>query len=77
MEIFYQDDVWIQKSMKFGWYLPYTPKPREHGAWKVHYVDCVARINAKPMTKVWKLNNEEIYFKILKLLKIFFKGKRV
>jgi hypothetical protein len=52
MEIFNQDDVWIQKSMKFGWYLPYTPKPREHGAWKVHYVDCVARINAKPLTKV-------------------------
>ena len=48
-----KDDVWIQKNMRHGWYLPYTPKPREQAAWKTHYVECVMEINATPMSKVF------------------------
>ena len=42
----------MPKCMRFGWYLPYTPFPRETGAWKTHYVDCALSINATPLSKV-------------------------
>ncbi len=51
-----QDEIWMPKCLKFGWYLPYTPSSRELGAWKSHYIDCVNSINAKPLSKVCKIN---------------------
>ena len=51
-----QDEIWMPKCLKFGWYLPYTPSSRELGAWKSHYIDCVNSINAKPLSKVYKIN---------------------
>jgi hypothetical protein len=58
-----QDDVWMPKCMKFGWYLPYAPYKREIGAWKDYYVDCVLSINAHPLSKEDAFKYREILYK--------------
>ncbi|KAJ7341984.1 hypothetical protein JRQ81_008184 [Phrynocephalus forsythii] len=35
-----QDCLWMPKSMKLGWFLPYTPEKNEYGVWKQHYIAC-------------------------------------
>ncbi|KAK6169969.1 hypothetical protein SNE40_018478 [Patella caerulea] len=40
-----QDDIWREKCMKYGWYIPYTPADNEYGAWKMHYLACVQTLD--------------------------------
>uniref|UniRef100_A0AAV2L610 F-box domain-containing protein n=1 Tax=Knipowitschia caucasica TaxID=637954 RepID=A0AAV2L610_KNICA len=35
-----QDCLWVSRCVAKGWFLPYTPGPKEYGAWKSHYVAC-------------------------------------
>ena len=42
----------MPKCMKFGWFLPYNPQPRELGAWKLHYIDCSLTLSSSPFNKV-------------------------
>lgn len=30
----------MPKSIKLGWFLPYTPEKNEYGVWKQHYIAC-------------------------------------
>ncbi|XP_006885063.1 PREDICTED: epithelial cell-transforming sequence 2 oncogene-like [Elephantulus edwardii] len=40
-----QDCLWRPKCIKLGWFLPYTPTGNEYGAWKHHYIACVASLD--------------------------------
>ncbi|XP_063089448.1 epithelial cell-transforming sequence 2 oncogene-like [Cavia porcellus] len=40
-----QDCLWMPKCVRFGWFLPYTPADKEYGAWKHHYLACVADLD--------------------------------
>ncbi|XP_069020342.1 epithelial cell-transforming sequence 2 oncogene-like isoform X1 [Embiotoca jacksoni] len=40
-----QDCLWGGRSIRRGWFLPYTPGEKEYGAWKNHYVSCVATLD--------------------------------
>ena len=35
----------MMKSMRQGWYLPYTPAVNEYGAYKLHYVACIKTLD--------------------------------
>lgn len=35
-----QDCLWAPKSIKLGWFIPYTPEKNEYGVWKQHYIAC-------------------------------------
>uniref|UniRef100_H3C0E4 Coiled-coil domain containing 28A n=1 Tax=Tetraodon nigroviridis TaxID=99883 RepID=H3C0E4_TETNG len=39
-----QDCLWEGRCVRRGWFLPYSPGPREYGAWKSHYVACVSTL---------------------------------
>lgn len=41
-----QDDVWMTKCIRYGWFLPYTPADNEYGAWKRHYVACIHTLDS-------------------------------
>ncbi|XP_076445720.1 epithelial cell-transforming sequence 2 oncogene-like [Babylonia areolata] len=41
-----QDDVWMPKCLRYGWFLPYTPADNEYGAWKRHYVACIHTLDS-------------------------------
>ena len=41
-----QDDIWMEKCLKLGWYLPYTPTLHEYAAWKHHYLACVGTMDS-------------------------------
>lgn len=41
----FQDDIWMTKCLKYGWFLPYTAPDNEYGAWKRHYVACVQTLD--------------------------------
>ncbi|CAG5934273.1 unnamed protein product [Menidia menidia] len=43
-----QDCLWIGRCVRRGWFLPYTPREKEFGAWKNHYVTCVSSMNLPP-----------------------------
>lgn len=43
-----QDDVWMSKCLRFGWFLPYTPSEREYGCWKHHYIICTHTLDKEP-----------------------------
>ncbi|XP_063680909.1 uncharacterized protein LOC134816095 isoform X2 [Bolinopsis microptera] len=36
-----QDILWRHRTAARGWFLPYSPPPTQHGAWKQYYVMCV------------------------------------
>ncbi|XP_029301174.1 epithelial cell-transforming sequence 2 oncogene-like [Cottoperca gobio] len=40
-----QDCLWAERCSTRGWFLPYTPAEKESGAWKNHYVSCVATMD--------------------------------
>ncbi|XP_036624126.1 epithelial cell-transforming sequence 2 oncogene-like [Trichosurus vulpecula] len=40
-----QDCLWRPKCIRFGWFLPYDPPDNEYGAWKHHYIACVATLD--------------------------------
>ncbi|XP_043860733.1 epithelial cell-transforming sequence 2 oncogene-like [Dromiciops gliroides] len=40
-----QDCLWRPKCIRFGWFLPYDPPDNEYGAWKRHYIACVATLD--------------------------------
>ncbi|KAM3850738.1 epithelial cell-transforming sequence 2 oncogene-like [Diretmus argenteus] len=40
-----QDCLWAGRCVRRGWFLPYCPGPKEHGAWKSHYVSCVSTLD--------------------------------
>ncbi|XP_034533896.1 epithelial cell-transforming sequence 2 oncogene-like [Notolabrus celidotus] len=40
-----QDCLWAGRSIRRGWFLPYTPGEKEFGAWKNHYVSCVSTLD--------------------------------
>ncbi|XP_075999868.1 epithelial cell-transforming sequence 2 oncogene-like isoform X2 [Genypterus blacodes] len=40
-----QDCVWAGRCIRRGWFLPYSPGEKEYGAWKSHYVSCVATLD--------------------------------
>lgn len=40
-----QDDVWMMKCLRFGWFLPYKPSAREYGSWKHHYITCTSTLD--------------------------------
>lgn len=40
-----KDCLWMPKCVRFGWFLPYTPADKEYGAWKHHYLACVADLD--------------------------------
>uniref|UniRef100_A0A7N4NVH3 Epithelial cell transforming 2 like n=1 Tax=Sarcophilus harrisii TaxID=9305 RepID=A0A7N4NVH3_SARHA len=39
------DCLWRPKCIRFGWFLPYDPSDNEYGAWKRHYIACVATLD--------------------------------
>uniref|UniRef100_A0A672FAN6 F-box domain-containing protein n=1 Tax=Salarias fasciatus TaxID=181472 RepID=A0A672FAN6_SALFA len=41
-----QDCLWTGPCIRRGWFLPYSPGPKEFGSWKNHYVWCKS-INLK------------------------------
>ncbi|XP_070190601.1 epithelial cell-transforming sequence 2 oncogene-like [Littorina saxatilis] len=46
-----QDDVWMPKCLRLGWFLPYTPADNEYGAWKRHYVACIHTLDSMAGSK--------------------------
>lgn len=40
-----QDCLWVERCIRKGWFLPYTPGKKEYGAWKTHYVSCVSTLD--------------------------------
>ncbi|XP_062302912.1 epithelial cell-transforming sequence 2 oncogene-like isoform X2 [Osmerus eperlanus] len=40
-----QDCLWAGRSIRLGWFLPYTPGEKEYGGWKSHYISCVATLD--------------------------------
>nr|XP_046238886.1 epithelial cell-transforming sequence 2 oncogene-like [Scatophagus argus] len=40
-----QDCLWAGRSIRRGWFLPYSPGEKEFGAWKNHYVSCVSTLD--------------------------------
>ncbi|XP_074043795.1 epithelial cell-transforming sequence 2 oncogene-like isoform X2 [Macrotis lagotis] len=40
-----QDCLWRPKCIRLGWFLPYDPSDNEYGAWKRHYIACVATLD--------------------------------
>ncbi|KAI6655125.1 hypothetical protein LOD99_2414 [Oopsacas minuta] len=36
-----QDSIWQPKCVERGWFLHYSPLPKQYGAWKQHYVACL------------------------------------
>lgn len=40
-----QDCLWAGRCIRRGWFLPFTPGEKEYGAWKSHYVSCVATLD--------------------------------
>uniref|UniRef100_A0A3P9K2P9 Coiled-coil domain containing 28A n=1 Tax=Oryzias latipes TaxID=8090 RepID=A0A3P9K2P9_ORYLA len=40
-----QDCLWVDRCVRRGWFLPYTPAEKEFGAWKKHYVSCVSTLD--------------------------------
>ncbi|XP_068446805.1 epithelial cell-transforming sequence 2 oncogene-like [Clinocottus analis] len=40
-----QDCLWAGRCVSRGWFLPYAPGEKESGAWKSHYVSCVATLD--------------------------------
>ncbi|XP_029452324.1 epithelial cell-transforming sequence 2 oncogene-like [Rhinatrema bivittatum] len=56
-----QDCLWMPKCIKFGWFLPYTPSDNEYGAWKRHYIACVAHLDyltPREATEIYGTLNE-------------------
>jgi hypothetical protein len=53
----------MPKCVRLGWYLPYKPGPREQGAWKNYYLECVESIRAKPMSKEEAFQFRETLYK--------------
>ena len=47
----FQDDVWMPKCVRLGWFLPYTPADNEYGAWKRHYVACIHTLDSMAGSK--------------------------
>ena len=41
----------MPKSLKLGWFLPYTPEENEYGAWKRHYVACIKTLDMEVPSK--------------------------
>uniref|UniRef100_A0A673BZL6 F-box domain-containing protein n=1 Tax=Sphaeramia orbicularis TaxID=375764 RepID=A0A673BZL6_9TELE len=39
------DCLWADRCIRRGWFLPYTPREKEFGAWKSHYVSCVSTLD--------------------------------
>ncbi|XP_015265576.1 PREDICTED: F-box only protein 16 [Gekko japonicus] len=35
------DQLWMQKCLRFGWYINFSPTPFEQGIWKRHYIEMV------------------------------------
>ncbi|XP_078001578.1 epithelial cell-transforming sequence 2 oncogene-like isoform X2 [Glandiceps talaboti] len=46
-----QDDLWMPKCVKFGWFLPYSPDEHEYGAWKRHYINCLRTLDVVQASK--------------------------
>lgn len=46
-----QDCLWTGRCIQRGWFLPYSPGPREYGAWKSHYLACVSTLDWLPPRK--------------------------
>lgn len=42
-----QDDIWLPKCVKLGWFLPYQPTQRDYGAWKTHYIACTLTLHMR------------------------------
>lgn len=40
-----QDCLWVDRCVRRGWFLPYTPAEKEFGAWKNHYVSCLSTLD--------------------------------
>ncbi|KAF6722229.1 Epithelial cell-transforming sequence 2 oncogene-like [Oryzias melastigma] len=40
-----QDCLWVDRCVRRGWFLPYTPAEKEFGAWKSHYISCVSTLD--------------------------------
>lgn len=50
-----QDEVWMPKCVKFGWYLPYTASHLEYGAWKEHYIKCTSTLDMHSPRKMVRI----------------------
>ncbi|XP_002730688.2 epithelial cell-transforming sequence 2 oncogene-like [Saccoglossus kowalevskii] len=46
-----QDELWMPKCVKFGWFLPYSPDKNEYGAWKRHYIACLQTLDVVQPSK--------------------------
>ena len=46
-----QDVLWRPRAAERGWFLPYSPPPTQHGAWKQYYVMCVGNRGQKPLSE--------------------------
>ncbi|CAL8315786.1 unnamed protein product [Arctogadus glacialis] len=40
-----QDSLWSGHCIRRGWFLSYSPRLREGGAWRDHYVSCVSSLD--------------------------------
>ncbi|RVE75252.1 hypothetical protein OJAV_G00015060 [Oryzias javanicus] len=40
-----QDCLWVDRCVRRGWFLPYTPAEKEFGSWKSHYISCVSTLD--------------------------------
>ncbi|EDO26920.1 predicted protein, partial [Nematostella vectensis] len=47
-----QDDIWMPKCQRFGWFLPYKPDVNEYGAWKNHYIMCYSTLDVEGPSEV-------------------------
>ncbi|NXS99395.1 FBX16 protein, partial [Jacana jacana] len=46
-----QDQLWMPKCLRFGWYINFSPTPFEQGIWKKHYIEMVKELHVtRPKT---------------------------
>ncbi|XP_032241716.2 epithelial cell-transforming sequence 2 oncogene-like isoform X2 [Nematostella vectensis] len=47
-----QDEIWMPKCQRFGWFLPYKPDVNKYGAWKNHYIMCYSTLDVEGPSEV-------------------------
>ncbi|KAK3098400.1 hypothetical protein FSP39_019161 [Pinctada imbricata] len=76
-----QDDVWMPKCLKYGWFLPYKAPDNEYGAWKKYFLGCVQTPDYTPAADTLEtkttLQSKENMKKKTKISKSAGKGGRL
>ncbi|XP_021246276.1 F-box only protein 16 [Numida meleagris] len=59
------DELWMQKCLRFGWYIHFIPTPFEQGIWKRHYIEMVKGLRVtRPKTP---LKDESVVTEVQKV----------